>query len=240
MPRSTTSNVLKTMQNSGFLLKVGNQYCLSPKIIRLADLVQSNLSICDVARPIIQAVVRKARETVTLNTRRNYERIVADVAPFQAPLMTMVRKGEHIPLLFGATSRILLAYLDESARAPVLQKMPRQVDRKQVELELSSISYARLRSDSRTKNKGVDQHRGSDLRCPRASGTLPSSDRPKCPDEGARAGTRRPYASSGTRALKKVCECNRIRAAPNRTNPYRRKRRTDVQCSLEVRRPARR
>ncbi len=130
MPRSTTSNVLKTMQNSGFLLKVGNQYCLSPKIIRLADLVQSNLSICDVARPIIQAVVRKARETVTLNTRRNYERIVADVAPFQAPLMTMVRKGEHIPLLFGATSRILLAYLDESARAPVLQKMPRQVDRK--------------------------------------------------------------------------------------------------------------
>ena len=137
MPRATASRVVKTMEQCGFLMPFGKQYSLSPKIIRLAGLVQSNLGICDVARPILSDVARAARETVTLNTRSRHERIVADVVQNQAPLMSVVRQGEHIPLLFGATGRILLAFLDESERAAIMRRLPRASDHAPVERELS-------------------------------------------------------------------------------------------------------
>ncbi|MEI9805506.1 MAG: IclR family transcriptional regulator C-terminal domain-containing protein [Pseudolabrys sp.] len=53
--------------------------------------------------------------------------------------MSVVRQGEHIPLLFGASSRILMAYLDEAERDALLRRLPRDVDRVQVERELSKF-----------------------------------------------------------------------------------------------------
>jgi len=136
MPKATTSRVVKTLEGCGFLVRLGNQYCLSPKFVRLAGLVQSNLGICEIARPILLQVAKKARETVTLNTRSQSVRIVADVVQIQAPLMTVARQGQHISLLYGATSRILLAYMDESERGEVLRALPKP-ERVAAERELS-------------------------------------------------------------------------------------------------------
>ncbi|MEI9805505.1 MAG: helix-turn-helix domain-containing protein [Pseudolabrys sp.] len=67
MPRATASRVVKTMERCGFLVPLGKHYCLSPKIIRLAGLVQSNLGIVDVARPILW---------ISRATRRKLSRLI--------------------------------------------------------------------------------------------------------------------------------------------------------------------
>ena len=113
MPKTTAFRLVNTLERAGFLIRMDNQqYCLSLKLARLGGMVRSTLSTRDVARPIMIEVNQKTSETLTLNTVVGTERMVLEVVDTPAPLMSMARTGQHMPLLFGASSRILLAYME--------------------------------------------------------------------------------------------------------------------------------
>lgn len=114
MPKATTFRLVNTLQRNGFLVRLDDQrYCLSLKILRLSGLVKSTLGIREAARPAMAEVCRLTGETVTLNIRKGVERICIDVVDTPSPLMTIVRPGDHVSLLHGATARLLLAYAGE-------------------------------------------------------------------------------------------------------------------------------
>src|SRR5262249_2371469 len=69
-------------------------------------------------------VCRRTGETVTLNVRSGNERICIDVVDTPSPLMTIVRPGEHVSLLFGATARLLLAYCSDEEIDAVIASAP--------------------------------------------------------------------------------------------------------------------
>jgi IclR family transcriptional regulator, KDG regulon repressor len=130
MSKATTFRLVNTLERSGFLMRLEDQrYCLSLKILRLAGLVKSTLGIREAARPTMAEVCKKTGETITLNIRSGIERICVDVIDTPSPLMTIVRPGEHVSLLHGATARLLLAYVSEVeiddiiARAPGSEKV---------------------------------------------------------------------------------------------------------------------
>jgi DNA-binding IclR family transcriptional regulator len=115
MPKATTFRLVNTLQRNGFLVRLEDQrYCLSLKILRLSGLVKSTLGIKEAARPTMAEVCRATGETVTLNVRAGCERVCIDVVDTPAPLMTIVRPGEHVSLLRGATARLLLAFASEA------------------------------------------------------------------------------------------------------------------------------
>lgn len=115
MPKATTFRLVNTLHNSGFLVRLeGQRYSLSLKVVRLAGLVRSTISVREIARPTMAEVSERTGETVTLNARLGRERICIDVVETPAPLMTIVKPGEHVSLLFGATARLLLAYMGEA------------------------------------------------------------------------------------------------------------------------------
>lgn len=121
MPKTTTFRLANTLERAGFLIRMDNQqYCLSLKLTRLGGLVRSTLSIRDVARPIMVEVNQKTLETVTLNTIVGSERMVLEVIDTPSPLMSMARTGERMPLLMAASSRILMAYMDDDELERVL------------------------------------------------------------------------------------------------------------------------
>jgi DNA-binding IclR family transcriptional regulator len=122
MPKTTAFRLVNTLDRAGFLIRMDNQqYCLSLKLARLGGLVRSTLSIRDVARPIMFEVNQKTSETLTLNTIVGTERMVLEVIDTPSPLMSMARLGQHMPLLMGASSRILLAYMDAEELESVLK-----------------------------------------------------------------------------------------------------------------------
>jgi DNA-binding IclR family transcriptional regulator len=113
LSKATTHRLVNTLNDSGYLVRIGDhKYSLSLKFVRLAGLVRSTLTVRDVARPIMIEVAETTGETVVLNTISGNERLCIEVIETPSALMHIVRPGEHVSLLHGATGKILLAYMD--------------------------------------------------------------------------------------------------------------------------------
>jgi DNA-binding IclR family transcriptional regulator len=133
LSKATTYRLVNSLNDCGYLVRVGNhKYSLSLKFVRLAGLVRSTLSVRDVARPIMAEVSEATGETVVLNTIQGSERVCIEVVETPAALMHIVRPGEHVPLIHGATGKILLAYMDDEQRDKIIDgsKDTKSINRK--------------------------------------------------------------------------------------------------------------
>jgi DNA-binding IclR family transcriptional regulator len=129
MPKTTAFRLVNTLERAGFLVRMDNQqYCLSLKVARLGGLVRSTLHIREIARPVMLEVNEQTKETITLNTVVGNERMVLDVVDTPSPLMSMARPGQHMPLLLGAASRILMAHMEPLELERVLKVNTAGVD----------------------------------------------------------------------------------------------------------------
>ncbi len=129
MPKTTAFRLVNTLERTGFLIRMDNQqYCLSLKLARLGGLVRSTLSIRDIARPVMQQVNEQTSETITLNTYVGVDRMVLEVVDTPAPLMSMARPGQHMPLFLGASSRILLAHMGQEELERMLKANAKSPD----------------------------------------------------------------------------------------------------------------
>ncbi|WP_342642089.1 IclR family transcriptional regulator [Rhodoligotrophos ferricapiens] len=142
MPKATTFRLVNSLERGGFLVRLDNQqYCLSLKMVRLAGLVKSTIGIREVSRPVMIAVAKQTGETVTVNALSGHERICIDVIDTPSPLMTIVRPGEHLPLLHGATGKALLAYRTPEELDAIIKASPGgdRIDRKSLDEELKLV-----------------------------------------------------------------------------------------------------
>jgi IclR family transcriptional regulator, KDG regulon repressor len=139
MPKATTFRLVNTLVNGGFLVRLDDhRYSLSLKILRFA-------------------VCRATGETVTLNLRSGYERICVDVVDTPSPLMTIVRPGEHVSLLRGATARSLLAYAKPAEINEIISKTarPEAVNITELKAALAEIRRQGYAHTSSQRIRGV-------------------------------------------------------------------------------------
>ena len=121
LSKATTHRLVNSLNASGYLVRVGShKYSLSFKFVRLAGLVRSTLTVRDMARPVMMEVADATGETVVLNTVSGNERVCIEVIDTPAALMHIVNAGEHVPLVHGATGKILLAYMDDTQIEKIL------------------------------------------------------------------------------------------------------------------------
>lgn len=126
LPKSTTFRLVQALEEQGYLARLENQqYSLSFKFVRLAGLVESNLDIRQIVRPVLEKLARACGESVTLSTVMGLERVCVDVVNTPSPLMSLTKPGEHIRLGVGATSLMLMASLPQPKLDRVLRSMPR-------------------------------------------------------------------------------------------------------------------
>ena len=125
LSKATTYRLVNCLHDLGYLVRLeDNRYCLSLKLTRLSGMVRSTIGIREIARPIMLDLVEKTGETITLNTIANGQRLCIEVFDTPAPLMSIVRAGEQMPLLHGATGKILLAYLSSSDLDRIFRETP--------------------------------------------------------------------------------------------------------------------
>jgi DNA-binding IclR family transcriptional regulator len=112
LPKSTTFRLVQSLEQAGYLVRLENQeYCLSQKFVRLAGLATHTPDIRRIARSVMEEAARASGETVTLNAARGRERVCLEAIGTPAPLDSVAKPGQHVPLVDGATAKLLLAFL---------------------------------------------------------------------------------------------------------------------------------
>ncbi len=142
LPKSTAFRIIQSLQKAGYLVRLEDQhYCLSFRFTRLASLVRSTLGIREVARPIMTELAAKTRETVSLQMANAEERVCIDAVATASPLRSVSQPGEHVPLLAGASSKTLLAYMPSDEAASLVARLAKKEKRTpaQVQAELALI-----------------------------------------------------------------------------------------------------
>lgn len=136
LSKATTFRLVNSLCDAGYLVRLDDQkYCLSMKLVKLAGVVVSGLSVRDIAHPILVDIGRQTGETVSLNSVVGMDRVCIDVIGANSRLMHIVNLGEHAPLFYGATGKVLLAHLPKDEQSGIVQSLPKDFPMSTTELE---------------------------------------------------------------------------------------------------------
>ena len=152
LPKSTAFRIVQSLEKAGYLVRLENQqYCLSFRFTRLAGLVGSTLGIREVARPVMTELAKLTQETVSLQMAKGDERVCIDAVATASALRSVSQPGEHVPLMDGASSKALLAYLTKQEARPMVARLAKAHKRTQAETQ---AEFASIRANGYAVSHG--------------------------------------------------------------------------------------
>ena len=122
--RSTVHRALTTLEAGGLLRQMAStqKYTLGPKILSLAHVAESQLSLANLALPGMRALRDFCNETVGLHVLEGYGRMVVAQAESTHDLRRTYREmGKLLPLHAGSPGKVLLANLPPEEIQRVLE-----------------------------------------------------------------------------------------------------------------------
>jgi len=121
LAKSTTFRLVGTLQRLGYLVRLPDlRYSLSHEFVRLGAIADRSLDVKRLLRPVLEELVQRSGENVSLNTVHGQHRTCVDVARSKAGLVGMNRPGEVLPLGLGAASMVLMAYMPRATLKEVI------------------------------------------------------------------------------------------------------------------------
>jgi DNA-binding IclR family transcriptional regulator len=116
-PRSTTYRYIRTLTDKGFLEKTARgAYHLGPTFLRYGSLIYGEQTLSHVALPIMNSIMKETNETVLLTRRFNRFSVCTERVEGQQAIRITFKRGHTQPLHAGASSKILLAFSNESVQ----------------------------------------------------------------------------------------------------------------------------
>ncbi len=117
LKRSTVHRALVTLEAGGMLrqIEVSQKYSLGPKVLSLAHVLQSNLSLETIALPQMRIVRDQCNETVALHLLQDGGRVVVQQVESTHDLRrTYHNIGRVLPLYAGSPGKVLMAFLPDA------------------------------------------------------------------------------------------------------------------------------
>lgn len=113
-PRSTTYRYIRTLRDKGFLEKSpSGGFRLGPRLLQLGRIARSRLDVSNIALPVMEDIARQTRETVLLTRLFGSNAVCVERIEGPQTVRISFELGQVQPLHAGASSKILLAYVDE-------------------------------------------------------------------------------------------------------------------------------
>lgn len=126
LPLSTTYKYLKSLHEKGFLVR--NQetrnYELGLMLFRLGNVAASRMKPVTIALPHMKALSAGSGETVLLTVMSGREVVCVERVETNGRIRLSLERGSSLPLHAGASSKILLAYQQESFVDAFLREHP--------------------------------------------------------------------------------------------------------------------
>lgn len=113
-PQSSVYRHLRVLKDRSFITETNKgTYRLGYRFLEMAKIVKSDINLSSAAFPIMQDLCKKLNETVILTIVSNLNAICLEVITPDQPIKVSSTQGKILPLHAGASSRILLAHLDD-------------------------------------------------------------------------------------------------------------------------------
>lgn len=113
-PRSTTYRYIRTLRDKGFLERTtAGKWRLGSRLLELGRAARSKLDIGDVALPVMEDIAEETQETVLLTRLSGRHAVCLERVEGPQTVRITFERGQIQPLHAGASSKILLAYVDE-------------------------------------------------------------------------------------------------------------------------------
>lgn len=124
IPTSTVYRLLRSMKTKRWIEDDGNgKYRLGLRLLELARVVRARLHIVDIARREMLRLSEKTGETMLLTALSGNQAVCIDLVEGRHAVRVSMDRGVAMPLHAGASSVVLLAFLDEVRRDEILQTM---------------------------------------------------------------------------------------------------------------------
>ncbi|WP_419875296.1 IclR family transcriptional regulator [Candidatus Pristimantibacillus sp. PTI5] len=125
MPVQSVHRILGSLMEHGFVAQNAKtkKYKLGLSIMKYGFLMWDSLMLRTVARPIMEELSQKTKETVYLATRENAEGVYIDSVDSPQILKISEPIGLKLPLFIGASNRVILAYLPRKTQEAILAEV---------------------------------------------------------------------------------------------------------------------
>lgn len=167
LPRSTAHRLLQLLRSQGFVDEENRQYSPGSELHRVAALLAARMPLVHLAMPILRRIVDECDETAILGVYQRDRRNMVFAAKVDSaqPVRYMLDLNVPKTLLWGATGRAILAFLDDDEIDRILAANTEpsadgniQIDRDQLHAELATIrhdGYALSRGQRIAKAVGI-------------------------------------------------------------------------------------
>jgi DNA-binding IclR family transcriptional regulator len=120
--KSIAYRLLRSLENAGFIGRdpIVGGYTVAATFLSLSVLAVSRIDIRGRARPMMEDIVSRYGETVSLHVRSGDLRVCVDAVEGSHPVRRVVPIGETLPLFAGETGRVLMSELSAAELAPLL------------------------------------------------------------------------------------------------------------------------
>lgn len=114
-PRSTTYRYIRTLRDKGFLEKsAAGTFHLGHRLLELGRVARRKHDVSNVALPVMETLAEQTRETVLLTRLFGSQAVCVERVEGSQTVRISFERGQVQPLHAGASSKILLAYLNEA------------------------------------------------------------------------------------------------------------------------------
>jgi IclR family KDG regulon transcriptional repressor len=140
--KAVTRRLVQALMKHGLLARHpdGRRYTIGSGLVALSANVMGQTSIREAALPVMAELSAATSETVSLHVRHLRMRVCVAVVDGIHPVRWVVALGEALPLYVGLSGWAILAHLDESEIAAVLDDAAASgVDRTQITSGLARV-----------------------------------------------------------------------------------------------------
>ncbi len=122
--QATTYRLVRTLVEFGFLRQVTGrpQYALGLKTVRLGLIGQETFNLSEIALPFMKELSNETSETVLLTVADDTQGMCLAKTETEGPIRLSLKPGTKLPLHSGASTKVLMAYLNEKEWDRIVKK----------------------------------------------------------------------------------------------------------------------
>lgn len=167
MPVQSVHRILSSLSEHGFVTQNNKtrKYKLGLTVMKYGFLMWDSSMLRSVAKPFMEELSQKTKETVYLATRENRDGVYIDSIDSPQILKISEPIGLRLPLFIGASNRVILAYLPQKTRDGILKDVDwssvpslKPLTREYIECELEHIreqGYAMTSGEATEGTTGI-------------------------------------------------------------------------------------